>query len=49
MCPMIKRRCTCYAISYRNDIFVFGGYTGNRKRDRLIEKYDKLTDTWEAM
>lgn len=30
MCPMIKRRCTGNAIIYGGEIYVFGGYTGDR-------------------
>lgn len=38
--PMLKRRCTGCVLCLNDELYVFGGYTGNKTRDRLIEKYD---------
>jgi len=44
--PMLRRRCTGNVICLNEVIFVFGGYTGNKTRDRLVEKYDYEKDMW---
>lgn len=49
MCPMQKRRCTGNSLVYGGEIYVFGGYTGDKKRDRMVEKYEIETDSWIAM
>jgi len=41
---MNKRRCTGNAIVYGGEIYVFGGNTGEKERERLVEKYDIDTD-----
>ncbi len=37
MCPMRKRRCTGNALVYGNEMYVFGGYTGDKERARMVE------------
>lgn len=37
---MNKKRATFFSIVFKNKIYVFGGYTGVRKRSRKIEVYD---------
>ena len=49
MVPMKKRRCTGYSLVYGGEIYVFGGYTGEKKRDRMIEKYDPIENQWQSM
>ena len=44
MCPMRKRRCTGNALVYGNEMYVFGGYTGDKERARMVEKYDVDND-----
>ena len=45
---MRSRRCTASATSYKNQVYVFGGYqTGGRCSG--IERYHELRDTWEVL
>lgn len=37
---MNVKRATFFSIIFRDKIYVFGGYTGVRKRSRKIEVYD---------
>ena len=39
---MNVNRCTCTAFLFRNEIYVFGGYTSRYKRSKKIEKYNEL-------
>lgn len=42
-------RCTSTAFVYKNEIWVFGGYTGKFKRSRKIEKYIESENRWEMI
>ncbi len=46
---MLKSRCTGQVIIYNDYIYVFGGYTGQYKRSRCLERYDPVMNTWIAM
>ena len=37
--PMIKRRCSGFVLDFMDDLYVFGGYSGNKNRCEIIEKY----------
>jgi len=36
---MSKKRCLGFVYVYKQFIFVLGGYTGNMKRSKKIERY----------
>ena len=42
----ILRRCTGFALVYQDEIYLIGGYTGQRKRSKKIEKYSSMTNSW---
>lgn len=44
---MCRRRCNGMCISHDGFIYVLGGYSGQNKRSRLIEKYDHNANTWQ--
>ena len=43
--PMRKKRCTGFTFQYKNDIYVTGGYTGDKKRSKKIECYPSAEQT----
>lgn len=45
---MNVRRCTAVATSYKNRIYVIGGYRGEG-RCKGIETYNELTDSWSLI
>jgi len=47
--PMLRRRCTGNVLCLNDELFVFGGYTGDKSRDRLIERYDMDQNQWIAL
>ena len=42
-------RSTGFSLTYRNKIYVFGGYTAEKKRSKKIEVYDPAKDYWELI
>ena len=46
---MKKSRCTGFLIIYQERIYAFGGYTGPKKRSRLIERYDGFYNIWQSL
>lgn len=42
------RRCTAVAASYKNHIYIIGGYRGEG-RCQSIERYDELRNTWDII
>ena len=46
---MLKSRCTGQVMCYNGYIYVFGGYTGQYKRSRCLERYDPQLNTWTAV
>ena len=50
--PMIRKRCTGHVFSYKNQVYVFGGYEGKEKgneRPREVERYDGDNNKWVAL
>lgn len=43
------KRCTCYAMAWKNEIYVFGGYTGQYERSELIERLSTKEGKWELL
>ena len=37
------------AVLYEGHIYVFGGYTGEKKRSKSIEVYDPFKNYWETL
>ena len=46
---MNKPRCTGFVVIYQEQIYVFGGYTGAKKRSRKIERYNEPQNVWEIL
>lgn len=40
----ILKRCTGFSLVYRDEIYLIGGYTGQRKRSKKIEKFSLATN-----
>lgn len=49
MPPTLLKRCTGFAAAFNNDIYLIGGYTGQRKRSKKIEKFVWNTQIWEII
>ena len=45
----LLKRCTGFALIYNDEIYLIGGYTGQRKRSKKIEKFSWDTQTWEII
>ena len=46
--PLNIRRCTAVSASYRNHIYIIGGYRGEG-RCQSIERYDELRNQWDII
>ena len=42
-------RSTGFSLIYRSKIYVFGGYTSEKKRSKKIEIYDPIKNYWEVL
>jgi len=42
-------RSTGFSLIFKSKIYVFGGYTGEQKRSKLIEVYDPSKNYWEVL
>jgi hypothetical protein len=40
------KRCTGFTFIFKNKVYVFGGYSGNKKRSKKIEVYHPDKDYW---
>ena len=45
----ILKRCTGFALVYNEDIYLIGGYTGQRKRSKKLERFLEINRTWELI
>lgn len=45
----ILKRCTSFALVYNQEIYLIGGYTGQRKRSKKIEKFSQNNNKWEII
>lgn len=45
----ILKRCTSFAFVYNQEIYLIGGYTGQRKRSKKIEKFSENNNKWEII
>lgn len=43
---MKVKRCTGFALSWQNKLYVFGGYTAEFHRERAIEIFDPTRLLW---
>jgi hypothetical protein len=43
------KRCTSYAMLWREDVYVFGGYTGPFERSQSIERLNWPANKWEVL
>ena len=46
---MQSPRSTGFSLIFKSKIYVFGGYTGNKKRSKSIEIYDPFKNYWEKL
>jgi N-acetylneuraminic acid mutarotase len=49
ICPMHQRRCTAMTFLYKDQLWVFGGYTAHLKRSSLVERFVEEEDRWEKI
>lgn len=42
-------RSTGFSLIFKSKIYVFGGYTGDKKRSKVIEVYDPFKNYWESL
>jgi hypothetical protein len=42
-------RSTGFSLIFKNKIYVFGGYTGDKKRSKTIEVFDPFKNYWEIL
>ncbi|KAL4506445.1 hypothetical protein ABPG72_000016 [Tetrahymena utriculariae] len=47
--PLSEPRCTFFTFQYKDQIYVCGGFNGNKKRTELIEKYNETQNCWETI
>lgn len=47
--PMKVPRSTGFSLIFLSKIYVFGGYTEERKRSKKIEVYDPFKNYWEVL
>ena len=47
--PMKHPRSTGFSLIFKNKIYVFGGYTADKKRSKTIEAYDPYKNYWENL
>lgn len=47
--PMKSPRSTGFSLIFKSKIYVFGGYTGEKKRSKMIEVYDPIKNYWECL
>lgn len=46
---MKMERSTGFSLIYMDKIHLFGGYTSERKRTKVIEIFDPIKDYWELL
>ena len=46
---MKQPRSTGLSLIFKSKIYVFGGYTGEKKRSKTIEVYDPSKNYWENL
>ena len=44
-----KKRCSAFCLNFMNNIFVYGGYEGDRKRSKKIEAFDIINNKWKIV
>lgn len=42
-------RSTGFSLVFKHKVYVFGGYTGDKKRSKVIEVYDPFKNYWEKL
>lgn len=42
-------RSTGFSLIFKSKIYIFGGYTGDKKRSKSIEVYDPSKNYWETL
>lgn len=42
-------RSTGFSLIFKSKIYIFGGYTGQKKRSKTIEVYDPIKNFWESL
>ena len=42
-------RSTGFSLIFKSKIYVFGGYSADKKRSKAIEVYDPAKNYWEAL
>lgn len=42
-------RSTGFSLIFKSKIYIFGGYTGDKKRSKSIEVYDPAKNYWETL
>lgn len=42
-------RSTGFSLIFKNKIYVFGGYSADKKRSKAIEVYDPAKNYWETL
>ena len=47
--PMKRTRSTGFSLIFKSKIYIFGGYTGDKKRSKSIEVYDPAKNYWECL
>lgn len=47
--PMKSARSTGLSMIFKSKIYVFAGYTGEKKRSKSIEVYDPFKNYWETL
>lgn len=47
--PMKTERSTGFSLIFKSKIYVFGGYTAEKKRSKSIEVYDPAKNYWELL
>lgn len=46
---MKSPRSTGFSLIFKNKIYIFGGYTSEKKRSKVIEVYDPAKNYWENL
>lgn len=46
---MKTTRSTGFSLIFKSKIYIFGGYTADKKRSKSIEVYDPAKNYWETL
>ena len=46
---ILRRRCSAFLLIHKDELYLYGGYNGDRKRTSKIEKYNLDDNSWTVI